>query len=137
MTGEADAINLAQGVPSLAILLWATGPERPDLCAAPFIYASAAAALDIAVEIHFAAGSVGLLVPAFAETLFASRDRLRPISAFMHDAHAHGARFLACSAALHERGLRRESLIPEVDAIAGATSFIVRSLDPGWRTLVF
>ena len=46
----------------LAILLWSVDVERPDLAAAPFVYAAAAAALDAEVEIHFAARSVRLLV---------------------------------------------------------------------------
>ena len=40
----------------LAILLWAATPERPALCATPFVHAMAAAALDCEVEIHFSGG---------------------------------------------------------------------------------
>lgn len=124
----------AQG---LAILLWATGPDRPDLCAAPFMYAAAAAALDLQVEIHFAAASVELLVPGRAAALPSGQARSRSIADFMADAHAGGARFLACSAALHDRGLAQADLLPWVAGVAGATHFVARSVAPGWRALVF
>lgn len=48
-----------------------------------------------------------------------------------------GARFLACSMALHERALALDGLIPECTGGAGATAFVVRALDPQWSTLVF
>jgi hypothetical protein len=51
----------------LAILLWSTDLDRPDLAAAPFVYAAAACALDAEVEVHFAGRSVRLLVDGAAE----------------------------------------------------------------------
>ena len=44
----------------LAILLWAASPERPQLCATPFVHAAAGAAFDAEVEIHFAGPAVRL-----------------------------------------------------------------------------
>ncbi|MGE0310590.1 MAG: DsrE family protein [Lautropia sp.] len=124
-------------VGSLAILLWATGADRPALCAAPFMYASAARALDLEVEVHFAAASIELLLPGAADAIHPGRARSRPLSAFMRDAHEAGARFLGCSAAMHERGLGAADLIAEFDGVVGATAFVARSVDPAWRTLVF
>ncbi|MBI3100122.1 MAG: DsrE family protein [Burkholderiales bacterium] len=123
----------------LALLLWSVSPEQPALCAAPFVYASAAAAMDCEVEIHFAADAVRLLAPGVAAYTFPSANANAPRSVLDHmqDAAQLGARFLACSMALHERALALEELIPECTGAAGATAFVVRTLDPEWATLVF
>lgn len=42
----------------------------------------------------------------------------------LRSAHAMGARLVACSTTLDLMGLSRESLIPEVDDIAGAATFL-------------
>ena len=120
----------------LALLLWSVSPDVPALCAAPFVYASAAAAMDCEVEIHFAADAVRLLVPGVAARTFASAGRTRSVYDHMQDAAQLGARLLACSMALHERGLAPQDLIAECAGAAGATAFVARSLD-NWATLVF
>ena len=53
----------------LAILVWAADPGRPELCATPFYFAAAAAAMDVEVEMYFTARSVELLRRGVAETL--------------------------------------------------------------------
>ena len=121
----------------LAILLWATDPARPELCATPFFHAAAAAALDAEVEVHFAARSVLLLVPGCAEALRASEREATTIAGHMGHALEHGVRFLACSAALAAHGLEHAELMPGVAGRAGATAFVARCLDPQWTTLVF
>jgi predicted peroxiredoxin len=121
----------------LALLLWSVSPEQPALCVAPFVYASAAAAMDCEVEIHFAANAVRLLVPGVAAHTFPSANVPRSVLDHMQDAAQLGVRFLVCSMALHERSLAREGLIPECSGAAGATAFVVRSLDPEWASLVF
>jgi len=122
----------------LAILLWSVDLERPDLAAAPFVYAAAAAALDAEVEIHFAGRSVRLLVDGEAAGCSTSaREGGRSVYEFMQDAARGGARFLACSMAWAEYVGNGEATIPELSGRAGATAFVARSLDPEWRTLVF
>jgi predicted peroxiredoxin len=121
----------------LALLLWSVSPDAPALCAAPFVYASAAAAMDCEVEVHFAADAVRLLAPGVAAHTFPSANAARSVLDHMQDAAALGARFLACSMALHERALALDVLIPECTGAAGATAFVVRTLDPEWATLVF
>ena len=121
----------------LAILLWSVELERPDLAAAPFVYAAAAAALDAEVEIHFAGRSVRLLIAHEAERCSSSERGGRSLYAFMQDAAHGGARFLACSMAWAEYVREGEATIPELSGHAGATAFVARSLDPAWRTLVF
>lgn len=121
----------------LAILLWATDPAQPHLCATPFVHAAAAAAMDIEVEVHFAARSVLLLVRGCAQGLHASEFEAMTVHDHMRQAVEHGARFLACSAAIAGQGLNNCELLPELDGRAGATAFVARSLDPEWATLVF
>lgn len=121
----------------LALLLWSVSPAQPALCAAPFVYAAAAAAMDCEVEVHFAGDAVRLLVPAVAAQTFPGANAARSMHDHMRDAAQLGVRFLACSMALHERGLTLDTLLPECTGAAGATAFVVRSLSPDWATLVF
>lgn len=120
---------------NLAILLWAASPEHPDLCAAPFVYAMAAAALDVEVEVHFAGASVRLLADGVAALALTSGGK--PLQAFMAEASALGARFYACSMAARQYLPDGVARIPELTGEAGATAFVDRALDPEWRTLVF
>lgn len=121
----------------LAILLWSVDLQRPDLAAAPFVYAAAATALDAEVEIHFAGRSVRLLVEGEAAWRDTSENGGRSLYAFMQDAARGGARFLACSMAWAEYVAPEDPTIAEYSGQAGATAFVARSLDPEWRTLVF
>lgn len=50
-------------------------------------------------------------------------------------AHGMGARFIACSTTLESMGLARESLIPEVDDVAGAAAFLEAAKDTTVITL--
>ena len=119
----------------LAILLWAATPEHPDLCAAPFVYAMAAAALDAEVEVHFAGKSVRLLEKGVAEQAMTSGGK--SLYAFMQEASALGVRFFACSMAVDQFLSDNVTRIQELRGEAGATAFVDRVLDAEWRTLVF
>lgn len=126
----------------LAILLWSVSPARPELCAAPFVYAAVAGALDCTVEVHFAAAAVQLLRPGVAVGLFPNAGRDKSVYAFMQEAAAGGARFLGCSMALHEHfgeapKAGAASMILEYHGAVGAAAFVARTLDAEWRTLVF
>lgn len=119
----------------LAILLWSATPEQPDRCAAPFVYAMAAAALDTEVEIHFAGAAVALLTADGAAA--AQTAAGKSLAAFMQEAAALGVRFYACSMAARQHLPPDVALIPELTGHAGATAFVARALDPEWGTLVF
>lgn len=121
----------------LAILLWSVDLARPDLAAAPFVYAAAATALDAEVEIHFAGHSVRLLIAGEAEHRSTSERGGRSLYAFMQDAAQGGAKFFACSMAWHEYVASGEATIPEFAGQVGATAFVARGLHPEWQTLVF
>lgn len=121
----------------LAILLWATAPESPQLCATPFFHAAAAAAMDAEVEVFFTSRSVCLLVPGVAAGLRAGAHVSMTVFEHMQQAAKHGARFYACSDALEAHGIDRTTLIAEVTGFAGAAAFLARALDPEWRTLTY
>lgn len=126
--------HAADGV---AILLWATDPERPALLATPFVHAAAAAAMELPVEMYFSARSVHLLVPGVAARLRASPLHERTVLQALQQAVAHGARLFACSDALHAQGLDPQHLIPECTGHGGAVQFMARAGDLRWRALVF
>jgi predicted peroxiredoxin len=109
----------------------------PKQCATPFFHAAAAAAAEVEVEVYFTAGSVLLLQPGAAAALHAGDAGTPSILDWMRDAHAHGARFFACTDALAAHGLARDALIAEVSGFAGAAAFMGRALDDAWATLVY
>jgi predicted peroxiredoxin len=121
----------------LAILLWAADPEAPARLATPFAHASAAAAMEMPVEVYFSARAVLLLKPGVAEGLRASAYVDKTIAAWMQDALGHGARFFACSDALAAQGLTMAELMPAARQHGGAVQFVSRAADPAWATLVF
>lgn len=121
----------------LAILLWQAGPDDPERCAAPFVFAAVAAAMDCEVEIHFSGRAVRLLIPGVAESLYSGHDASKSLYRFMQDAAEHGARFVGCSMAEREHLAQIPERIPEYVRVVGAAAFVQRTLDPDWRTLVF
>ena len=99
-------------ITKLAILVWSLSPERPELAAAPFVYAATACAMDCEVEIHFAGTAVKLLKPGVAQNIHPSAGRERSIHDFMRDASGRGVKFLGCQMAFHAHGLVDRPLIP-------------------------
>lgn len=133
-------VSPSQATPAVvgvAILLWAAEPEAPQRLVTPFFHASAAAAMDLQVEVYFSARSVRLLQPGVAEQLRASPYHAKTVLDAMREAVAHGAKFFACTDALHANGMSRNKLIAECGGHGGAVQFMARVADPAWRTLVF
>jgi predicted peroxiredoxin len=124
-------------VKQLAILLWATDPERPELCATPFFHAAAAAAMDAEVEIYFTSRSIRLLARGVAAGIYPGPTRTQSVYGFMQGAASHGVKFFACPQAMEEHGVSKGQFIPEVTGMAGAATYIGRCLEDGWRTLVY
>lgn len=120
---------------ALVIVVWSAGPDRPVLAAAPFVYALAARALDVAVEMHFTSTAVQWLLAGIAEQAYTDAARTKTVADFIREAKAAGVKLLACSMAVNEHG-RGALLIPECDGYAGAATVVTASLQ-GARTLVF
>ncbi|MCX7166339.1 MAG: DsrE family protein [Rhodocyclales bacterium] len=121
----------------LAILLWSTTPERPELCATPFVHAAAAAAFDCEVEIHFAGPAVRLLVSGVADALRPWPGVDTSIHQMMRQAANLDVSFRACAMAMGALVDKDEALIPEYSGTVAASAFVARTLDPEWATLVF
>lgn len=121
----------------LAILLWSATPERPQLCATPFVHAAAAAAFDCEVEIHFAGPTVRLLVSGVAEALRPWPGVDTSIYQMMRQATNLGVELRACAMAMGALVARDEALIPEYGGTIAASAFVSRALDTEWATLVF
>jgi hypothetical protein len=120
----------------LVIIVWSAGPERPDLVAAPFVYALAARALEQEVEMHFTAGAVRWLFDGVAAAACTDRARSKTVYDFIVEAKAAGVHLYACAMALAEQR-RGEKLLTEVDGIAGAATVIGAGSEPATRTMVF
>jgi predicted peroxiredoxin len=121
----------------LAILIWGAGPDRPQLCATPFVHAAAGASFDCEVEIHFAGPAVRLLVEGVAADLRPWPDMSASVYDMMRQATNLDARFVACAMAMKALVGPDEQLIPEYSGTAGASAFVQRALDPEWATLVY
>ena len=121
----------------LAILLWSATPERPQLCATPFVHAAAAAAFDCEVEIHFAGPTVRLLVAGVADSLRPWPGVDTSIYNMMRQATNLNVSFRACAMAMGALVGKDEALIPEYTGTVAASAFVARALDPEWATLVF
>ena len=117
----------------LALLI---GSAQPEQAVTPLVHALAARALDAEVEIHFAGPAVRWLIAGVGEAAWPTPAREKSITAFLDEAAAAGVCFYACGMARAAWVGENEHLIGEARA-AGATAFVARSLDPGWRTLVY
>jgi uncharacterized protein len=120
----------------LVIVVWSAGPERPVQAAAPFVYALAARALDVDVEMHFTSTAVRWLVPGVAESAYTDAQQTKTIADFLREARAAGVRLYACSMASHEHA-RGVPLIADCEGHAGAATVVSAALDPATRTLIF
>jgi hypothetical protein len=123
----------------LVIVVWSCGPDRPGgavLAAAPFVYALAARALDRDVEMHFTSSAVRWLVAGEADAAYTDRARSKTVRDFIREAHAAGVKLYACAMARHEHA-RDDTLIDEIDGIAGAATVIDAAAEADARVMVF
>ncbi len=124
------------GAEKLVIVMWSADPSAPDRAAAPFVYALAARALEIDVEMHFTAGAVRWLFEGVADDACTDQGRTKTVRDFIREAAASGVRLYACAMALHERR-RGERLIAEMTGIAGAATVVGAAVEPSARLMVF
>jgi hypothetical protein len=120
----------------LVIVVWSADPERPAHAAAPFVYALAARALDIEVEMHFTATAVRWLFDGVAAQAYTDRAHTKRVLDYLREAKAAGVKLYACAMARHEHG-PDAPLLPEVDGIAGAAAVIGAVMEAGTKVLVF
>jgi predicted peroxiredoxin len=106
------------------------------LAAAPFVYALAARALEVEVDMHFTSSTVRWLLPGVADAAHTDAERTKTIGDFIREVKVAGVKLYACGMAMHEHA-RGESLIDECDGHAGAASVVFETMNPRTRTLVF
>lgn len=121
----------------VVIMLLNANPDIPATLGSPFYQATAAAAMDLEVEIYFASRAAALLRKGVAEQLYPGERREKSIYSFMQDAHAAGVRFYACGAALDENGIDDDSAIPELDEVRGGSAFIDAATQDHVLTLTY
>jgi predicted peroxiredoxin len=102
--------------------------EASESLAIALRYASTAAAMDVAVEMHAVSCSAAMFRRGAADVALLARIR---------EAVALGVELFVCPVALSEQGLRADELIEEVAGVRGAASLLVAGLEPGARFMVF
>lgn len=130
---------MSAGADKLVIVLWSASPKVPDgpaLAAAPFVYALAARALEVDVDMHFTSSTVRWLLPGVADAAHTDAERTKTIGDFIREVKVAGVKLYACSMAMHEHA-RGASLIAECDGQAGAATVVSETMNPRTRTLVF
>ncbi|MFN9480067.1 MAG: DsrE family protein [Betaproteobacteria bacterium] len=123
----------------VVLVLWSCGPARADgaaLAAAPFVYALAAHALELEVEMHFTADTVRWLVSGVADAAWTDAARSKTVADFIREARAAGVKLYACAMALNEHA-RGAALIAEAEGLAGAATVRAATVQADTRTLVF
>ncbi|SEP61220.1 hypothetical protein SAMN05421693_10233 [Ectothiorhodospira magna] len=119
------------------IMLLNTSLQATGTLGTPFFHAAVAAAMDLEVEIYFAAETAQLLKRGVAENLYAGKQRTKSIYEFMQDAHEAGVKFYACTAAMAEHGLNDDNVIPELDGKRGGAAFIGEAVEDGVVVLTY
>lgn len=130
---------MAGSAQRVVLVLWSCGPQRADgaaLAAAPFVYALAARALELEVEMHFTGDAVRWLVPGVADRAYTDAARSKTVADFIAEAHAAGVKLYACGMALAEHA-RGATLIAPATGIAGAATVMAATVQADTRTLVF
>lgn len=128
MTNIENKTSPDSAVSRLVILLNTVSLDVPDLAQIPFRYASTAAAMDFAVEIHAVSHSV---------TLFRRGAKLAGLDGQIKQAFELGVDMFVCPVALAQAGMTELDLVPEVSGVRGAASLLVAGFAPGSRFMVF
>jgi predicted peroxiredoxin len=130
---------MSTGADKLVIVLWSAGPDAPNgpaLAAAPFVYALAARALEVGVDMHFTSNTVRWLLPGVADAAHTDAEGTKTVGDFIREVKAAGVQLYACGMAMHEHA-RGETLIAECDGHAGAATVVSETMNQRTRTLIF
>jgi predicted peroxiredoxin len=127
---------MSADIDKLVIVLWSAGPEQPLLAAAPFVYALAARALEVDVDMHFTSSTVRWLLPGVADAAYTDAERTKTVGEFIREVKAAGVRLFACGMAMHEHA-RNQTLIEECDGQAGAATVVSETMHVRTRTMIF
>ena len=112
----------------LVILLNGGAPDAESTVMLALRYASTAAAMDVATEVHFVGPCVALLQRGVADGELLAQ--LRQV------VELDGEIFV-CPVALDEQDMTEQDLIAEVKGVRGAPSLLAAGMAPGARFMVF
>lgn len=111
------------------VLVVATfGPDNPERCPAPFLFATEAAKEGAKVGINFVLQAPLLVKRGVAENLRPKEDG-RTIREFMDDSLNAGVDFYVCDAALELCAMVQDELIDEVDQLVGPSFLITKGME--------
>jgi predicted peroxiredoxin len=121
----------------LIIQLWQSSLDNPQLAATPFFFASAAAAMDMEVEIHMLGASVEMFVKNNERRHQTIPPMNRRLSDFIDDAIRTGVKFHPCSTAMRDRNLNLSDLIDGVEEIVGMVAMLDKATQDNTTVLTF
>lgn len=121
----------------LIIQLWQASLDQPQLAATPFFFASAAAAMDLDVEIHATGASVEMFVKDNERRHQLVMPSGRRLSDFIDDAMRTGVRIHACSTAMRDRDLDLRDLIDGFGEVIGMVTMVDRAIGEHTTVMTF
>ena len=110
------------------LIVFTSGPGTPERCAAPFFFATGAAAMGYDVSMFFTMQGTQLLKQGVAERVY-PKEGGRPISEFIQNALNADVQFFVCSASLELNDMTPDDLIEEVDNLVGSIFLTERGLE--------
>ncbi|MFI4986046.1 MAG: DsrE/DsrF/DrsH-like family protein [Alphaproteobacteria bacterium] len=121
----------------LLIVLVNTDPRNAEELGSPFFQAAVAAAMDFEVEVICTATAGRLMKRGVAERLTVKAGAAKTVYDFIKDAHAAGAKFLACSGNLELFDMTEADLIPECSGLVGSAYLIDKVMSDDYRVLTY
>ena len=110
------------------LIVMTSGPDTPERCAAPFFFATGAAAMGYDVSMFFTMQGTKLLQQGVAEKVY-PKEGGRPISEFIQNALNADVQFFVCSASLELNDMAPDDLIEEVDNLVGSLFLTEKGLE--------
>ena len=110
------------------LIVMTSGPDTPGRCAAPFFFATGAAAMGYDVSMFFTMQGTKLLQQGVAEKVY-PKEGGRPISEFIQNALNADVQFFVCSASLELNDMAPDDLIEEVDNLVGSLFLTEKGLE--------
>lgn len=121
----------------LIIQLWQASLSNPQLAATPFFFASAAAAMDMHVEVHVLGASIEMFIKDNPQRHQMIPPMNRKLSDFIDDAVRTGVKFYACSTAMRDRHLTFHDLTDGFGEVIGMVTMLDRATEENTTVLTF
>ena len=103
------------------------GPDTPEMCGAPFLYAQDAVAQGCAVEMFFTTKGTRLMNKNISSTVFPKAGG-KCIQEYIMEAAAKGVRLLVCQPSLQLNAMTEDDLVDQVDTLVGTAYLITQGL---------